>query len=218
MPFRFRDYQPVHPAVYFRGTFHSRFVGEEELAQLSRIMENIRRSDAKQRSLFDLFCFRRDKTTAAQLTQLGPLIENDIRIDPAREFFFHCGQLPRIEPALNEKGETLLHAYLAEIDRQAHIASVGEVLLLIASGLLRPTLTPIYTPFPALTGIPKMPHIWIRLASASRQNKKRHLSIGIVEKPDVRDGQFILFVRAHRVALGVDAEKAYRRPEQERVK
>ncbi len=218
MPFRFRDYQPVHPPIYFRGAFHSRFIGEQELARLSQIMKDVRQSNDEKSSLLGLFHFRQDKATATRLTELGPQIEGDIRIDPAREFFSHRGRLPFMEPLLADGQTDDPHAYLAEIDHQAHIASVGEVLLLIAGGLLRPTLTPIYTPFPALTGDPKMPRIWIRLASASRPNKKRHLSVEVVEKPDVRDGQFILFVRAHRVALGVDAEKAYRRPDQEGAK
>ena len=209
MPLSFHDYQSISPPTYFHGAFRSRFVGEDELRRLEQLMRDLQASPETRTPLIDLFTLRCDPQTLGRLAELGEHLERDIRIAGGREFFYHRGRLRDAEPLLAAEPREHQRLLLQEIDHQAHIACVGEVLLLIASGLLHTTLTPIYTPFPALTGASRFPRIWARVTSSSRPNKMRHLSLEFVDHPQLDKGEFVLFVRAHRVPQRIEAKRVY---------
>ncbi len=209
MPQSGASYSPINAPTYFQGSFQSRLIGQEELLALTPLVERLRSPSGALDALFEGFDIHANKSTWQTLTRLESAIKDDIRINTTREFFYHRGALRAPPGPILKQDDAQMNDYLTEVDQEAHIAGVGEVLLLLQAQLLKPTVRGIYAPVPAFNGHAPAPHTWMQISTISNPQKKRPLLVNVVDDVNLRKGQFVLFVRAHRVPMGIEARRVY---------
>lgn len=196
-------YQNINAPTYFEGAFTSRLVDDPDLNRLAAILEEANQPE-NPRHLLSRFELSGEAIT---LTKIEHAVEHDIRIN-GRQFFYHRGKL---RPP--SEGVSTLE-YLQYIEECAHIASVGEVLLLACANLLWLPRQGVYAPIPSLTGSSPTTNqrTWFLLqpGASRRINSVLNLQVAVVDSPDLAAGQFTLFVRAQKVPMGVEAQQVYR--------
>ncbi len=194
--------------AFFRGSVLVRYVPPAEAAGLRPFLNLLNTGTKAHKILFDDFTLTGD---VELLQALRIVIEQDVRLSHDRPFFTYRGR-----PMRTCSPEATLEQ-LAGINERAHVATVGEVLVLLAARCMTLTAGRILAPTLSLTGTlnPIGKPTWVALEGTRPLVKGRpNIRVSMLDTPHGINADLVLLVRAHLMPTQVRAEAVYRNPGQ----
>jgi hypothetical protein len=199
-------HEPILAPTFLNGPVLVRYVSKVEASRLKPILELLNTGRDAREILFDRFDLSGDLEC---LLALRTAIEQDVRLGHDRPFFTYRGR-----PMRTPSSEATL-MQLAGIDERAHIATVGEVLVLLAARCMTLSAGRVLTPTLSLTGTlhPTGKPTWIALEGArARQKGRPNIRVRMLDDPHGVAADLVLLVRAHMTPFQVEARAVYRNP------
>lgn len=199
-------HEPILAPTFLRPSVLVRYVPKEEAARLKPILELLKTNRDAREILYDRFTLSGDVEC---LQALRPAIEQDVRLGHDRPFFTYRGR-PMRAPSSEETLEQL-----AGINERAHIATVGELFVLLAARCMSLTAGRILAPTLSLTGTqpPACKPTWVALEGARPHQKGRpNIRVRMLDDPHGITADLVLLVRAHMTPFQVEAKAVYRNP------
>lgn len=205
----FRDadrHEPILAPTFLHGPVLVRYVPREMAAALEPILQLLNTNRDARKILYDRFTLSGD---VESLQALRTAIERDVRLGHDRPFFTYRGR-----PMRTWSPEATL-MQLAGIDERAHIATVGEVFVLLAARCMTLSAGRVLAPTLSLTGTlhPTGKPTWVALEGARPRVKGRpNIHVRMLETPHGMPADLVLLVRDHMTPFQVEAKAVYRNP------